>query len=107
MLQDENNSAISVNEELFKVNVKHNDELKSFLKPILQRKSAKKIKNYGQKMTTCAEALGIKLALPSKEKSKEKTKEITEKKQIEKDKEEMKGKSLNRELQNTINSLNQ
>ena len=73
------NSATSVNEEQFKINVKHNDELKSFLKPILQRKSAKKIKNYGQKMTTHTEALGIKLALPSKEKSKEKTKEITKK----------------------------
>ena len=58
-------------------------------------------------MTTYAEVLGIKLVLLSKEKSKEKTKEIREKKQIEKDKEEMKGKSLNRELQNIINSLNQ
>ena len=77
------------------------------MQPILQRKGAKKIKNYGKKMTTHAEALGLKLTLPSKEKSKEKVKEIIEKKQIEKDKEEMKEKSLNRELKDTIKSLNQ
>ena len=57
VFQNKNNSATSVNEEQFKINVKHNDELKSFLQPILQRKGAKKIKNYGKKMTTHAEAL--------------------------------------------------
>ena len=107
LFQNENNSATSVNEELFKTNVKHDDELKSFLQPILQRKGAKKIKNYGKKMNAHAEALGIKLSSITKEKSKEKIKEITKKKQIEKVKEEMEEKSLNIELQNTINSLNQ
>ena len=80
VFQNENNSAMSMNEEQFKTNVKHNEELKSFLQPILQRKGAKKVKNYGKKRATCAEALELKLKFPSKEKSKEKSKETIEKK---------------------------
>ena len=46
------------------------------MQPILQQKGAKKVKNYGKKIATCAEALGLKLKLPMNEKRKEKKKRI-------------------------------
>ena len=49
----------SVKEEEFNQNIKLNDDLKEFLSPVLQSKAATKVKKYGARVKSYAQALGI------------------------------------------------
>ena len=59
--------------EEYRTNLKHNEDLKNFLQPILQQKGVEKVKKYRKKMKTYAEVL--KLNLTPKEKNVNKEKE--------------------------------
>ena len=50
----------SINEEQYKINNEYNEELRKFLRPVLESKEAKQNKVFGKSMKSYAQALGIK-----------------------------------------------
>lgn len=50
----------SINEEQYKNNNEYNEELREFLRPVLESKEAKQSKVFGKSMKSYAQALGIK-----------------------------------------------
>jgi len=59
VFQKENSNETLVDVSQFQQKTKYNDKLKQFLQPILQQKEALKVKSFGKKMKSYAQALGI------------------------------------------------
>ena len=75
-----NENKTSVNKEEFSRNTKHNEDLKNFLQLILQQKGAEKVKKYGKKMKSYAQALGMNLNIKENKKNPKKD-EVQQKKE--------------------------
>jgi len=65
----------SINEQKYKIDQEYNDELREFLRPVLESKEAKKNKTFGKSMKSYAQALGIQQYSEEKKPSEKKSKE--------------------------------
>ena len=65
----------SINEEQYKINNEYNEELREFLRPVLESKEAKQNKVFGKNMKSYAQALEIKQYSEEKEPIEKKPKE--------------------------------
>ena len=90
--EEKHDRCSSINEQEYKINKEHDEELREFLRPVLESKEAKKNKVFGKNMKSYAQAIGIQQC---NEETKQVEKKTKDRKTIKIDKINNENKHLN------------